>query len=432
MSAAHFSGGSHGSFSAPHVSSGSQGNFSAQHMGSGAHSAFSAPRVSSGSHGSFSAPRTSGGSAFTTSHNFNGSNHISTFNATHGNTFGNMNAFHGGNTTFKGVNPAHFNPAVNPGHFTAGTHTHPVNPQAWSHNGNWWHSGSNWWHGGGNWNHGHPWYGYNHFFPNFWYPFAWSGLWFPYWWSLGSSYGWGGYPYCEYYYGSGYGYQPTSYISTTDYVPSESYATNYQQAPLPNEAQTAQSEETDWGMQYLSGATDAFQQGSYADALRLANHAAIEMPQNAKPHELAALAAFALKDYRGANLEAHAALSLGQPADWRTLYGYYGDLPTYTKQLDALVDYLHEHKDAADARFVLAYHNLMMGHSEAAKAQFEKVLAKVPQDQLAAGLLKKLGGTSPAATPPVPTPPVPTVPAAEAVPPLPSVDKPQGEEPQSF
>ena len=68
---------------------------------------------------------------------------------------------------------------------------------------------------------------------------------------------------------------------------------------------------------------------------------------------------------------------------------YYGDLPTYTKQLDALVDYVREHKDAADARFVLAYHNLMMGHSDAAKAQFEKVLAKVPQDQLAGGTLEK-------------------------------------------
>ena len=168
-------------------------------------------------------------------------------------------------------------------------------------------------------------------------------------------------------------------------------------------------------MQYLGGARDAFQQGAYADALRLASHAAIEMPQNAKPHEMMSLAAFALKDYRSANLEAHAALSLGPAADWRTLYTYYGDLPTYTKQLDALVDYVREHKDAADARFVLAYHDLMMGHTDAAKSQFEKVLAKVPQDQLAAGLLKKLGGTPPAATPP--TPPVPARPRFRRLPP---------------
>ena len=187
-------------------------------------------------------------------------------------------------------------------------------------------------------------------------------------------------------------------------------------------------------MQYLGGAQDAFQQGSYADALRLANHAAIEMPQNAKPHELMSLAAFALKDYRGANLEAHAALSLGQAADWRTLYAYYGDLPTYTKQLDALVDYVREHKDAADARFVLAYHNLMMGHSEAAKEQFEKVLAKVPQDQLAAELLKKLGGTPPAATPPTPPAPAVTVPPSPPVtiPPTPAEDMPKSGEPKAF
>ena len=45
---------------------------------------------------------------------------------------------------------------------------------------------------------------------------------------------------------------------------------------------------------------------------------------------------------------------------------------------------------------MLAYHDLMMGHAEAAKARFERVLAKIPQDRLAADELKKLGGTPPA------------------------------------
>ncbi len=126
-------------------------------------------------------------------------------------------------------------------------------------------------------------------------------------------------------------------------------------------------------------------------------------------------------------MEAHAALALGPAADWRTLYTYYGDLPTYTKQLDALVDFVREHKDDAGARFVLAYQDLMMGHADAAKEQFEKVLAKVPQDQLAAGIVKKLGGTVPAAT--TPTPPVP----ATAAPPSPAPDNSKtGEQPKTF
>jgi tetratricopeptide (TPR) repeat protein len=319
------------------------------------------------------------------------------------------------------MNGGSFNHAVSPGHFTAGTHNHPVNPRSWHHNANWWHANSNW-------NHFHGFHDFHHFHNHFLFsPFFFgAGFWSPFWWSLGPSYGWNSYPYCEYYYGSDYGYTPTAYVSASDYVAVEPTpainepSANEQSAP-PSVNQPPTDEQTDWGVQYLGGARDAFQQGSYADALRLAGHAAIEMPQNVKPHEIASLAAFALKDYRTANLEAHAALALGEPADWRTLYTYYGDLPTYRKQLDALVDYVREHKDAADARFVLAYHDLMMGHKDAAKSQFEKVLAKIPQDQLAAGIVKKLGGTAPSVTP---TPPVP---AASAAPPV--EEKPKAEEP---
>ena len=60
------------------------------------------------------------------------------------------------------------------------------------------------------------------------------------------------------------------------------------------------------------------------------------------------LALFALKTYQGANMEAHAALSLGNPSNWNTLYAYYDNLPVYTKQLDALVDYIRSHPDAPD------------------------------------------------------------------------------------
>jgi tetratricopeptide (TPR) repeat protein len=154
----------------------------------------------------------------------------------------------------------------------------------------------------------------------------------------------------------------------------------------------------DWGDQFLTSAREAFHNGSYSDALRLANHSAVETPHKAKPHELMSLALFALKDYRGANIEAHTALSLGPPSDWKTLYGYYGDLPTYTKQLDALVDYISKNEKAMDARFVLAYQNMMMGHRDAAKKQIENIIAYIPKDQLAIKLLKDLGGSTMAAT----------------------------------
>ena len=112
-------------------------------------------------------------------------------------------------------------------------------------------------------------------------------------------------------------------------------------------------------------------------------------------------------DFRGANLEAHAALALGPPADWATLYAYYGDLPTYTKQMDALIKYLGDHVNAADARFVLAYHDVMLGHPDEAKGELAQVVKLVPQDKLAAQLFAKLGGKAPVPPPPPPAKIVP-------------------------
>lgn len=381
------------------------------HGGSMGGTSFHGGSIGGFSHGSFSTPHFNSGS-MSNFHTFNGINHSGTLNS--------VNSFHGGSintSAFRGTNHFNsFNSGVNPGHFTAGMHNHPVNPQSWTHNSNWWHSNPNW-------NH------INNFHHVVFYPFFFgSAIWYPYWWSIGTSYGWNSYyPYCEYY-GSN-SYEPAAY-QTAYSVPNVAQPANVEQSP-PIDNQAATNEESDWGTQYLGGAHDAFRQGSYSDALRLASHAAIEMPKSPKPHELMSLAAFALKDYRGANMEAHAALAFGPSADWATLYGYYGDLPTYEKQLDALVEYVRAHKDAADARFVLAYHNLMMGHADVAKDQFEKVLAKVPQDKLAAEEYKKLGGTPPAATPPPPSPAA-AVPPTEQPPASPPEDQPKSDGTKTF
>jgi len=150
---------------------------------------------------------------------------------------------------------------------------------------------------------------------------------------------------------------------------------------------------------YFDQALAAFRAGNYQEALRLAGHAAIDMRNDARPHELASLALFALGEYRGASMEAHAALSLGQPADWATRYSYHNDLPTYQRQLDALTKYAGEHSDSMDAKFVLAYHNLMMGHRDLAVQQLGDVVKAAPNDQLAARLLESIGGKTPTPAP---------------------------------
>ena len=90
------------------------------------------------------------------------------------------------------------------------------------------------------------------------------------------------------------------------------------------------AESASLGEQYAEQARESFRDGDYRQALRLAQHAAIDMPRDPAVHELMSLVLFALKDYRGAAIEAHAALALGPPIDWPTLYAYYGNADTYT------------------------------------------------------------------------------------------------------
>ena len=114
----------------------------------------------------------------------------------------------------------------------------------------------------------------------------------------------------------------------------------------PEEATNEQGS-TSEGESFAEQAREAFVNGNYREALRLAGHAGVETPRDAAVHELMSLSLFALKDYRGAALEAHAALSLGPPIDWPTLFAYYGNVETYTKQLRALETYVKDNPKSA-------------------------------------------------------------------------------------
>lgn len=156
---------------------------------------------------------------------------------------------------------------------------------------------------------------------------------------------------------------------------------------------------------YYSQALAAFQRGDYQAASKLAAHAMIDTPRDVRVHELMSLAMFALGDYPGAAREAHAALILGPAIDWKTLYAYYSDLPAYTKQWDALKKYLADHPDSLDAQFLAAYHDLMQGHLPEAQGLLARVVAKVPQDKVAADLLKQVeSGSAASRTPATPAP----------------------------
>jgi len=275
-----------------------------------------------------------------------------------------------------------------------------LNAQSWQHNGNWWNGNQLAGRGfGRGFDHRGFYGGFSPFYGGlgFYDPFLWGS---PYssWYGYGyPSYGYGP-SYGYYSYGPDYGYAAAAPVYMGGYAPPPDVGGDAAAAPAAPAVADEAAPNGDWGDQFINSAREAFLKHEYANALRLAGHAAVETPNDAKVHELLALALFALKDYRAANMEAHAALALAPAADWPTLYRCYEDLPTYHQQLKDLEAYVRAHPDAADARFVLAYHYLMQGHKAAARVQFEMVLAKVPQDQVAAKLLKEAGGMPPAAS----------------------------------
>jgi len=152
------------------------------------------------------------------------------------------------------------------------------------------------------------------------------------------------------------------------------------------------------GAEYFTQAKAAFRQAQYGNAYRLASHAAIEDAQNPKAHEFRSLSMLAIGDYAGAANEAHLALSLGSPANWATLSGYYGNQQDYVQQLRALEKFSQENPNSADAHFVRAYHYLMTGYFESFRTEMAEAAKLRPDDTLAANLIKLYGEGATAAT----------------------------------
>jgi hypothetical protein len=186
-----------------------------------------------------------------------------------------------------------------------------------------------------------------------------------------------------------------------DITPNVSNSSDYFQTDVPVQIPTAletpapmraNGEESEFYSQALA----AFQEGDYGNATRLAGHAAIDNPKNPDVHMLISLGLFAAGHYRPAAMEAHAVAALGGVLDWPQLLALYNkDVDAYTKQLRALEKYVRDNPQSPDGRFLLGFQYMMDGHRVPAQDQFLESLRIMPQDQLAAQLLKKEGGTIP-------------------------------------
>lgn len=140
----------------------------------------------------------------------------------------------------------------------------------------------------------------------------------------------------------------------------------------------------------LDQAVSAFQQQDFATAQRQIALAAQGNPNSGDVHQMRSLISFARKDYRSAAAAAHKALSGDAPWQSAQLKLAYGSWAPYTRGLRALESYVGRNPSAKAARFLLAYHYLMLHQKAAARHVLKRVVALQPRDQLAASLLTAL------------------------------------------
>ncbi len=245
------------------------------------------------------------------------------------------------------------------------------------------------------------WNGFHYHHPWGYLPYASSIYPYTYGLALGSGcygsgcYGNGDYGYGDYGYG-GYGYGAPAYNVYNDYVyndyqtpsgpPMAPYNVSYPPAAENASEAVPPPPAPEGDAPFYAQALTAFSAGKYEEAVRLADHALVDAPKDARIHELLSLAMFAQGDYRGAAIEAHPAISLGPIGKWADIQSHYNNPETYTTELRALESYVISHPKAADAHFLLGYQYLILGHQDAAKYQFQAAHRLTPDDALATKL----------------------------------------------
>jgi tetratricopeptide (TPR) repeat protein len=147
-------------------------------------------------------------------------------------------------------------------------------------------------------------------------------------------------------------------------------------------------------------ARTAFYDGKYEEALKLTDEAVRQMPRDAVLHEFRSLVLFALKRYPESAAAIHAVLAAGPGWDWKTLSSLYPHTDNYAAQLRALEEYRDQHEMAADARFLVGYHYLTMGHVDAALRAFQRAAELEPKDPVTAALIASLSPSDARPAPP--------------------------------
>ena len=232
--------------------------------------------------------------------------------------------------------------------------------------------------------------------------------------------------------GLGFGYNPGSYFFDFSYArPFGGYYNPYcvaptyfpTQYPVYDYSQPIVDSGTpsDTVADTMAAADEAFRSGQYKAALAYVDAAIKELPKNSGLHQFRSLILFAMAQYRDSAAAAHAALMGGAGWNWQTLRSFYPSKEAYTAHLRTLEAYRSKNRRDAGSRFLLGYHYMMLGHSDAAAGELLVAVELEPRDTLSSELLAAISKkTGKQYTPKAPDKAGPMFPKTPPVPPLPS------------
>jgi hypothetical protein len=222
--------------------------------------------------------------------------------------------------------------------------------------------------------YGGPWYGF--YGPSYGYYGPWSGSY---------AYDW------PYYYGE----PATEVTEGSAYLDPNSEAPRKSAAAAQNRGDVSSPE----GADFQRRAERAFRAGQYDEAVRQANHAAVEMPRNGKLFLLLSQSLFAVGDYAAAAGAAHQGMAMSDQADWgavvKNYTRFYGNASDFTDQLRRLEKFVSEHPKATYARFLLGFQYGFLNYPAEARRELEEAVRLEDRDELAAQLLVQFGGEAP-------------------------------------
>jgi hypothetical protein len=152
---------------------------------------------------------------------------------------------------------------------------------------------------------------------------------------------------------------------------------------LPGELTPPSAGRPSRGTREFAHASRLFHARNFPLVLRRLDRALLREPGDRDLLQLRSLTHLTLGDYKSAYADAIVVLAQDDVWDWSTLRSLYHSADEYTASYRALEDRVMATPNAAELRILLAYHNLMLGHRDAARRHFERVLALDPSNEIA-------------------------------------------------